>query len=398
MATAVHRTHALLKEVPLPLLEDMVGRSWNMDLKPGDVLLTPGQKTNEIFFVLSGRLRVHLGARDSADGIPVAAGELVGEMSIIEKMPASAWVIAEEPTSVLAMPESVFWDEFITVPEANRRLMQFLIARVRGTDAVLQRELERKIRYEVLQRELESAGKIQANLLPSARPLFRSASVDAQAVIRPARDVGGDFFDAVAIDETRVCAVIGDVSGKGMPAALFMVRVITLLRSLLLERRPPANILPTLNRHLCDGNEEFMFVTLAVAILDTSTGRITYLNGGHNPPAVSSAGLPYRIWDPPKGALLGVAPAAVYQTRELELRPGDTVLLYTDGVTEAENSALEIYGVPRLLGALEGCAPLAPADVVARVESSVSAFVAGAPQSDDITMLAFRWNGPGPSA
>jgi sigma-B regulation protein RsbU (phosphoserine phosphatase) len=389
-----HRSHSLLAEIPLPLLQDMVCRCAHASLAPGDVLLTPGEENHTLYFVLSGRLRLHLDARDSPNNIPIAEGEIVGEMSIIEKRLVSAWVIADQPSFLLAMPEGIFWDEFVTVPEANRRLMQFLIARVRGTDALLQRELERKVRYELLKRELESAWKIQANLLPSASPLFRSPAIDVHAFIRPAREVGGDFYDAVALDETHLCVAIGDVSGKGMPAALFMMRAVTLLRSALLERRDPVSVLPALNQQLCEANEEFMFVTLAVALIDTATGYLTYLNAGHNPPVLSIAGGPFRTWEPPKGALLGVVPKASYEVRELVLGRGDTLLFYTDGVTEAENANHEVFGVVRLTGCLDTGGPFnRVAAIVEQVDSAVTAFVAGAQQSDDITMLALRFVG-----
>jgi sigma-B regulation protein RsbU (phosphoserine phosphatase) len=398
MDLAPFLSHGILREVPAPLLEDLVSRSRQVRLQPGECLLSPGQETRELYFLLSGSLRVNLDSRDSPHAIPVAAGEIVGEMSIIEQRPASAWVVAQEPCCLLAMPERLFWDDLVTVPEANRRLMQLLIARVRGTDLLLQQEFERKVRYEILQRELASAGKIQANLLPSARPLFASPAVDAHASIRPAREVGGDFYDAVALDEHRLCVVVGDVSGKGMPAALFMVRAVTLLRAALLGRGDPAAILPGLNRQLCDANDEFMFVTLAVAILDTSDGRLTYLNAGHNPPVLATGGLGFAYWTPPKGALLGVAPGASFEVRQAVLSPGDTLLLYTDGVTEAENGALGLYGNERLTQTLSSGFPHASAEaVVAAVEASVTAFAGGAPQSDDITLLALRYRGPSPA-
>jgi phosphoserine phosphatase RsbU/P len=394
MDLSLHLSHDLLAEVPLPLLEDMVGRCAHSSLAPGDVLLTPGEENHTLYFLLSGQLRMHLDAPDSPNEIPIVAGEIVGEMSIVEKRPVSAWVVADRPSLVLAMPERMFWVEFVTVPEANRRLMQFLISRVRRTDAVLQREFERKIRYELLRRELESAWKIQANLLPSARPLLRNPAVDVHAFIRPAHEVGGDFFDAVALDERYICVAIGDVSGKGMPAALFMVRVITLLRSALLERRNPVSVLPDLNLRLCQANEECMFVTLAVALIDTATGCLTYLNAGHNPPFLSVAGGPFRIWAPPKGALLGVAPNALFELRELVLGRGDSLVFYTDGVTEAENASHEIFGMARLTGAFEPVDPLNDAAaIVERVDSALAAFVAGAQQTDDITMLALRYIG-----
>ena len=220
---------------------------------------------------------------------------------------------------------------------------------------------------------------------------FRNPRVDAHALIKPARQVGGDFFDAIAINEHCICFAVGDVSGKGMPAALFMVRVVTLLRLFLMREDDPARVLPELNGPLCEANDEFMFVTLAVAILDTASGRLTYLNAGHNPPFISSQGLPFGLWEPPRGPILGVERQVTFATKELTLHPGDAVVLYTDGVTEAENSSHEFFGVDRAARALSSAPRASAADFARGLENALSDFVGSAGQSDDITLFVLRY-------
>ncbi len=397
---ARYQSHRLLKGIPAGVMEALVEKCEQIALAPGEVLLTPGEENHTLYFLLSGQLKVHLDSRDSGNCFLIPVGEVLGEMSIIEGRPVSAWVVAEEPSTLLVMPEHMFWQEFLPIPQATRNLLQLLIARVRKTDGVLLKELERKVRYEVLQSQLESAGKIQASILPNVRPLFPNhPQVEAHAVMKPAQVVGGDFFDALAINEHSLCVAVGDVCGKGMPAALFMVRVITLLRICLLREQNPAAVLPAINRLLCEANEEAMFVTLAVALFDTRTGKLTYLNGGHNPPLISSRGQPFRVWDPPKGKLLGFEPNAEFAIKEMILEPGDTLVLYTDGVSEAENEHHEIFNVSRAAAAMSqpgnGSGVV---EIVENLEKAIAGFAGNAPQSDDITVLALRHRGdPGES-
>jgi len=389
--------HPLLQDLPADTLAALVRACRRTSLPPGEVLLTPGEPNHTLYFVLTGRLRVALGARDSAVTFGVGAGEVVGEMSIIEGRPVSAWVIAEEPTTLLAMPEATFWDEFSPLPSARRALLLFLIARVRNTDSVLQRELERRVRYEFLQRDLEAAAKIQANLLPSARPLVADPRVEVDARMQPAREVSGDFYDALMLDDHTVAVAVGDVSGKGMPAALFMVRVIMLLR-MILERAPDRRaVLPALNRALCEGNDECMFVTLGVVVLDTRTGALTYLNAGHHPPFWSLGGRPFHLGEAPAGPLLGIDAKAAFRAHEATLQPGDSVLLYTDGVTEAENGGREFFTMDRAAAALRTLGPgIDMAGTVAALAAAVAGFVGATPLSDDVTILALRYLGPRP--
>jgi len=385
----------MLKGIPVGVLQALVEKCQTVTLGRGEVLLTPGEENHTLFYLLSGQLEVHLDSRDSGNCFPIYAGEVIGEMSIIEERPVSAWVVGEQPSLLLAMPEQVFWTHFVSIPQATRNLLQLLIARVRRTDSVLAKELERRVRYEHLQRELESAAKIQASILPGVKPMFPNhPQVDAHAVIKPAREVGGDFFDALALNDHSLCVAVGDVCGKGLAAALFMVRVITLLRVCLLREHNPAAVLPAVNRLLCEANEESMFVTLAVVLLDTRTGKLTYLNGGHNPPLLSCQGRPFALWEPPKGKVLGVEPNASFSVKELVLQPGDTLVLYTDGVSEAENERHDQFKVGRAAKALSQAGPHGGViEIVENLEEAIGNFAGGAQQSDDITVLALRYKG-----
>lgn len=394
MDTTLCRTHPLLQEVPRGALEDILAHCVMQELAPGETLLQAGVANHTLYFLLQGRLRVHLRADDDKDHLIIEPGELAGEMSIIEGRNVFARVTAAAASTVLAMPELVFWEHYCSRPRLIPPLLKSLIGRMRRTNAALQDEFERRMRYQMLQRELESAARIQTSILPVGSPLVESPLVDVHYSFKPARAVGGDFYDVIALNRHCIAFAIGDVSGKGMPAALFMIRVVTLLRMSLLRQRDLSRILPDLNRQLCRGNEEFMFVTLAIVVLDTDTGVATYLNAGHNPVLLAAQDGPFAEWNPPAGTLLGVNEGSVFTPAIRTLAPGDTVLLYTDGVTEAENAASGMYGLGRMLAALARPeARASAAGLIDALESSLDGFVAQAPQSDDITALALTYRG-----
>jgi sigma-B regulation protein RsbU (phosphoserine phosphatase) len=395
MDVALCRTHPLLQEIPRGALEDILGLCRLQELIHGEVLLEADAPNHQLYFLLRGRLRVHLRDNNNKDNLLIEPGELAGEMSVIEGRNVFARVTAETDSTVLAMPETVFQEHYCSRPRLIPPLLRSLIARMRRTNAVLQEEFERRMRYQMLQRELESAARIQTSILPVASPLLESPLVDVHYSFKPARTVGGDFYDVFALNRHLVAFAIGDVSGKGLPAALFMVRAVTLLRMAVHRHRDPARILPELNRQLCQGNEEFMFVTLAIVLLDTDTGVATYLNAGHNPVLVASRTGPFAEWNPPAGTLLGVNEGSVFVPAVRTLAPGDTILLYTDGITEAENATAGMFGLGRLLAALaQPEARDTTAQLIAGLEAALEKFVDHAPQSDDITALALTYRGP----
>lgn len=268
--------------------------------------------------------------------------------------------------------------------------------------------------------ELDVARQIQMSAVPhDFDSLTERFALDIAGFMRPAREVGGDFYDVFEVGERGVAFVIGDVSGKGVPAALFMMRAQSLLRQYLLETDDLGTAFTLANRQLCERNDAMLFVTAFACVVDTATGEVRFANAGHNPPVLKQNGkLGYLACRP--GLVLGAMDVVKYREGSFMCSPGDGLLLYTDGVSEAANAAEELYGEERLLETLaridasggEGAhvvSDVQASDVAAAASAaaassaqtavnslaaSVDAFAGEAPQADDITMLAFRWNLP----
>jgi sigma-B regulation protein RsbU (phosphoserine phosphatase) len=248
--------------------------------------------------------------------------------------------------------------------------------------------------------ELSAAADIQNNMLPSIFPRFSERrELALYAKMMPAKEVGGDFYDFFYMDEeeTHLACVIADVSGKGVPAALFMVIAKTLLKIHLLSCVDPAETLETVNKLLCEDNPQNMFVTVFLCTLDLPTGKLTYANGGHNAPLLSLSGEPYRFMKLAKGAPLGILEESRYTCCSLDLHAGDKLYLYTDGVNEAMNREEEQFGNDRFLEKANVCRNLPPDEFDEALRGELSLFMEGAEQSDDITTLAITYaggNGP----
>lgn len=245
-----------------------------------------------------------------------------------------------------------------------------------------------------LQRELDIARDIQLSILPRSFPPFPHRNdFEIFAEMIPAREVGGDFYDFFLVDDDRLGFVIGDVSGKGIPAALFMAVSRTLLKSTALEGLAPGSCLERVNRLLCLDNSAEMFVTVFYGILNTRTGEIEYSNGGHNPPFLVRAGGAPQALERTGGIVLGVMENVSYRERRTTLRAGDAIFLYTDGVTEAMDREGALFSEIRLERLLNEASGASPEAVIRRALAAVSDHSAGAAQSDDITTLAIRYNG-----
>jgi serine phosphatase RsbU (regulator of sigma subunit) len=240
-------------------------------------------------------------------------------------------------------------------------------------------------------RELEHAATIQRSMLPSKFPPFPDRSdFDLHAAMVPAKEVGGDLFDFFLLDGEHLGFVLGDVSGKGVPAALFMAIVRTLLRAAAHHEASPGACLTYMNQSLVEQNSSEMFVTLFYGILNTATGVLEYCNAGHNPPyAISPAGQ-VRELNERCGPMLGVFEGFDYKSKKTELQPGEAVLVFTDGVTEACNKGGEFYGEARLESYLAAHASQPVEQLVRGVHSEIERFEAGARRADDITVLALR--------
>ena len=243
--------------------------------------------------------------------------------------------------------------------------------------------------------ELNVARQIQADMLPSEFPAFPDRyDFDIFASMTPAREVGGDFYDFFLVDDDHLAIVMADVSGKGVPAALFMVITKTLIKNRAQMGDSPAEILYHVNNQLCDGNESEMFVTVWMAILELSTGKGVAVNAGHEHPVICRRGGRYELVIYRHSMVVAAMEDMIFREHSFELYPGDRLFVYTDGVPEAMNTQNELFGTDRLLEVLN-CDPVAsPEAQLKAVRQSLDAFVGAAPQYDDITMLSLCYNGP----
>jgi sigma-B regulation protein RsbU (phosphoserine phosphatase) len=243
-----------------------------------------------------------------------------------------------------------------------------------------------------MEEALKLAHDIQMSMLPKRFPPFPHRPEFAlYAAIEPAREVGGDFYDFMLIDDDHLGFAIGDVSGKGVPASLFMSVAKTLLRVTAGKRSHPGAVLAELNNELCRDNDTGMFVTLFYGILHLRTGKLEYGSGGHNPPYVLSQNGAAEALEQTGGMALGILEGVTYRTKQITLQAGEGLFLYTDGVTEAMDSAGNLFSERRLQEFLQRAPKLSPTELIQNVVSEVKRFSCGAEQSDDITALAIQY-------
>ena len=246
---------------------------------------------------------------------------------------------------------------------------------------------------ERIESELRIAHDIQMSILPKIFPPFPDhAEFDIFALLEPAREVGGDLYDFFFIDENRFCFLVGDVSGKGVPAAFLMAVTKTLLKVVAERGIGTGEILEKVNNDLAEDNESCMFVTLFLAILDIRTGTVNYSSAGHNPPVLRTKSDTSYI-APINEPVAGAMPDMQYTTWSMTLAHGDILFLYTDGVTEAMNEEHELYSDARLLDFVDTCTAAEPEGLIKAVHTSITEFAGTAEQSDDITMLALQYKG-----
>ena len=238
--------------------------------------------------------------------------------------------------------------------------------------------------------EMQMAQDIQQAFLPSkhaALPHADAYQINAEMIA--AKNVGGDFFDYFAIDDNRLGIVIGDVSGKGVPAALFMAASRTVVKTTALLELPPAECLKRVNRTIAEDNEEMMFVTLFYGVMNIKTGHFLYCNGGHNPGFVLD-GNNEPISLPPTGGAIGMSETMQFEEAEIQLADGQTLFLYTDGVTEAVDNKNVQFTEKRLRKTLQAHSGLVPNELVRFIQNEVDVYAKGLDRFDDTTCLAFK--------
>ncbi|MBQ9030221.1 MAG: SpoIIE family protein phosphatase [Parasporobacterium sp.] len=247
---------------------------------------------------------------------------------------------------------------------------------------------------ERIQTELNLATSIQSSMLPDQFPAFPGREeFDLYAAMDPAREVGGDFYDYFLIDEDHLCMLIADVSGKGIPAALFMMGSMIILKNMAGTGKSPAQILFDANHAICENNKNDMFVSVWLGILEISTGTLTAANAGHEYPAVCHAGGSFEIFRDKHGLVLGAMPGVKFKDYEITLAPGSRIFVYTDGVPEATDNEKSMFGLDRLIEALNQQLNASPEQILTHVRSAVDRFVKEAEQFDDLTMLCLEYKG-----
>jgi serine phosphatase RsbU (regulator of sigma subunit) len=426
------RTHPSFAHLPPLSVAGLIERSALARFAAGELLIRQGEMSDAAFLLLGGEVEivvethygpVHLARR--------GRNTLLGELGAFARLPRTATVRAVEPVRALRIER----DELLQIGRANPDLLLAIIQQLgehTGTvnralgfytnalaalerpdfdpailDALLNpapemvnfartfRSMAEQITLRRRQHdEMASAASIQRAMLPP--PLPRDSCrgrVALHATMRPAREIGGDFYDYFAIGEDRLGIVIGDVSGKGVPASLFMAMTRTIIRLVARQDDDLAAGIGRANALLSADNDSAMFVTLIYGVLDIASGAFTYCNCGHNPPLVVRAdGRSERLTL--TGLPLGVLAEADYATREIVLGAGDRLVLYTDGVTEASTEDGAEFGEARLEAAIDALRQGTPVAMVDGIVERVDAFAAGAPQADDITCLALVFAAP----
>ena len=239
--------------------------------------------------------------------------------------------------------------------------------------------------------ELNVAAQIQSDMLPCIFPAFPDRhEFDIYASMTPAKEVGGDFYDFFLVDDDHLALVIADVSGKGVPAALFMVIAKTLLKNAAQTGLSPKAVLEKVNNQLCENNEAEMFVTVWLGLYEISTGHLTAANAGHEYPALRRSDGSFKLVHDRHGFVLAGMEGSRYREYELTLEPGDALFVYTDGVAEATDAGNTLYGTQRMLQALNACPGSLPEGLLRAVKEDIDRFVGQAPQFDDITMLSLQ--------
>ena len=242
-----------------------------------------------------------------------------------------------------------------------------------------------------MQSELSVANKIQHSLLPTINEQYPGREdLDVSGFMLAAKEVGGDFYDLFFTDSNHIAFAIGDVSGKGVPAALFMASSKITLQNCIRDNENLAQAIEIANNALCSGNEAEMFVTLWVGVMDLTTGEMNYVSAGHNPPVLlrenKGAFLEFK-----PGLVLGGMEGMKYKEHSIKLQKGDIMCLYTDGVTEAEDAKHTLFGEERLLACFENRSDNTAEEIIRNVRKSVDVFIDGNSQFDDMTMLCFKW-------
>ncbi|MBR2578506.1 MAG: SpoIIE family protein phosphatase, partial [Erysipelotrichaceae bacterium] len=304
----------------------------------------------------------------------------------------------EAAISVNIIKEKAYYEEtwfFITMAVGAFLLVAAVVSiSLHFYSRIMEKRKNEEVEKERMATELKTASSIQTALLPHDFPPFpERKEFDIYASMDPAKEIGGDFYDFFFVDDDHLCLLIADVSGKGIPAALFMTSSMTVLQSLAMLGHSPAEILSSANERLCERNQAQMFVTAWLGVLEISTGKLTAANAGHEYPIIMHDRR-YEILKDKHGFVLGGFSSSRYTEYELQLKPGDRIFLYTDGLTEATNAQKEMFGLERIPKVLNIDVDITVEQTIHNMKSAVNDFVKDEEQFDDLTLMCMEYKGP----
>lgn len=403
-----------LSAASLDALAASIGQRW---LAAGETLFHQGEVGVECFVIVAGELEVLTFVGGDELRLDVfSPGQLIGEMALLDQSPRSATVRALADTELLVLGDEAFKTLLAASPELAMSMLRNGTRRVRNTNQRMIGDLERKnaelqraydqlkaaqaelIRLSRIDEELAVARRIQQSFLPRELPVLPGWQLAAYS--RGAQAVGGDFYDCIKLADGRLGLVVADACGKGVTAALFVALTRSLLRAAsqapwIFQGRTEldaesvlAGALWLVNDYLCrEHAESNMFITLFYAVLDPATGALAYVNAGHNPPLLVAPGAE-TIVEAEGGTLpLGVMSSQIYEVQRTAIGPGERLVAFSDGITEATDLAHALYGDERLHAALRANAAASSTALVEAIIGEVDAFAADAPQADDLTLL-----------
>jgi serine phosphatase RsbU (regulator of sigma subunit) len=393
-------------------LERMLSRAVEKRFEAGEIILQEGAPGREVLLVMEGQVEV---VKDQGDEQVLlarcGAGQVFGEMGFLEARPRFATIRALAPTRILELSEAGMKAVFAEQPELLFRTTQVLSQRLREAQEIMIADLQRKNRElaqayqelqaaqaeiiikERMQGELELARKLQESFLPENFPSMAGVSLAARS--QPARQVGGDFYDVFALDDGRLGLVIADVSGKGMPAALYMALTRSLVRAEARRNTSPGQVLLNTHRLLLEIRDNpqaraGMFITAFYGILDVKARQLRYARAGHDYPVVYSPSQGrYQTLQAP-GSMLGMLKEAFVEEQRIDLLPGDWLVLFTDGVTDTLSPEGEFFGMQNLLDQVQTSHAQTPAEMLEAIFEQVQRFQGAAEAYDDRSLLVAR--------
>ena len=310
--------------------------------------------------------------------------------NISRRVRTAFWIYLIAPIAAIVIQSFTYGIQFIIFATVGAAVYMFSVI-VRDQNEQYEKQRMERSRLDT---ELSMASSIQADMLPNIFPAYPERSeFDIYASMDPAKEVGGDFYDYFFVDDDHLGLVMADVSGKGVPAALFMMISKILVQNYAMAGRGVKETLEAVNHQICTNNREEMFVTVWLGILEISTGRLTAANAGHEYPVLRKADGLFELVKDKHGFVIGGMDGVKYREYELQMTPGSKLFLYTDGVPEATDANKELFGTDRMLEALNAQPDASPEQTLQNVRAAVDAFVKDAEQFDDLTMLCVEYRG-----